>query len=631
MKRKTIAICVTSYDYEYESMVVQGVRKRCEELDINLLCFAPMTKKLSLNIHDVLSDNVIKGESEIFNLINYDIVDGILLMGDSFINKDCIFMIDKKAKEHGVPVININDTERLLDVNVLLSDKIAMGFTVEHLIKEHGKKRIGFIGGFPGNLQTEERLEAYRSVLEENGIPFDEELVTYGEFWTKAYECTEQLMSLENKPDAIACASDSMSFFCMDKLKELGYRVPEDVSVTGFDGIVDGEMYSPRVTTVKRDHEKAGIVSVDIMTDMWSGNDVPKITYVDSKLIVRQSCGCHEYVDTSSDFYSKHYATINHFKEFNAYSTYSNAIFSGSKTSSELYTVMCKGADFFGFNRMYICVSPQFELSELNMIQNIDTYVGMPDTMLSVVEYGHKVPPFTEFETKKIFPEDVLNEDKAVFFAFSPFYFKNRFLGYFAFEPTAIEGQGELFGIWLMNFSHNAGSFYMNRALELLYVKDALTGLYNRHGLEKLGPSLFEKAKQEHSSFTVICSDIDRLKPINDTYGHEGGDNAIFRTANAIITAMPKDSICVRTGGDEFCILAEGITAEQTEKYIAKVYSLLDEYNSTSGLPYTVGCSCGYMTVNADDVDSIADVMNKADEKMYDFKQRKKAMREKGE
>ena len=64
MKRRTIAICVTSYDYEYESMIVKGVSERCHELGINLLSFSPMTKKLELSSNITLSDNVIKGETE---------------------------------------------------------------------------------------------------------------------------------------------------------------------------------------------------------------------------------------------------------------------------------------------------------------------------------------------------------------------------------------------------------------------------------------------------------------------------------------------------------------------------------------------------------------------------------------
>lgn len=626
MKHNTIAICVTGYDSEYESMVVKGVYNRCSELGINLLSFSPLTKKLELNSTVTLSESVIKGETEIYNLINFSMIDGLLLMGDSFITRDSITLLENRAKENGIPVVNINDNEHLLEYNVLLSDKAAMIFPVRHLIEKHGKKRIGFIGGFPGNIQTEERLAAYRTVLEENNIPYDEELVTYGEFWKKSLECTEKLMSLENKPDAIVCASDCMAFFCMDKLKALGYRIPEDIAVTGFDGIKDGDMYSPRLTSVKRDHEKAGREAVDVMARIFAGENVPKITYVDSKIIVKESCGCHTEENVLKDFYAKRYSDLNRFKEFNTYTTYANAIFAGAASSVELFSVMSNGADFFGLNRMFVCISPEFEHSSFFTDRSARNFIGITDKMLSMVKYGHDVPELTEFDTKSMVPIDILNEEKAVFFAFSPLYFKNRFLGYVAYEPTKIEGAGELFGILLLNIAHNAGSFYMNKALETLYVKDNLTGLYNRHGMEQLGPELLEKAKADHSSFTVICADIDRLKPINDTYGHEAGDNAILQTAAAIRRSMAGKGLCIRTGGDEFCILAAGCSDKEIAEHISAIDSFLEDYNSQSGLPYRVSCSCGSATVTADDSVIISEVVNKADEKMYEIKYGKKAM-----
>lgn len=623
MKHRTIAICVTSYDYEYESMVVKGVAERCLELGINLLSFSPMTKKLELNSNVSLSKNVIRGETEIYNLINFSAIDGLLLMSDSFITRDSIGFLTGKAKEYGVPVVNINDIEYPLKHNIFASDKDAMKLTVRHLIQVHGKKRIGFIGGFPGNIQTEERLEAYKSVLQENNIPFDESLVTYGEFWKKALECTEELMSLEEKPDAIACASDSMAFFCIDKLNSLGYNVPDDVAVTGFDGIRDCDAITPRLTSVKRDHKRVGIEAVDRLTEIWRGEKAPEITYVGSKLIIKESCGCPKDDNFKLDFYSKQYADVNRFKEFNTYTTHSNAVFAGARSSAELFSEMSKGADFFGFNRMFICISPEYERRAYNM-ENSDDFIGITDKMLSTVKYGHDIPEFTEFNTSDLVPMDILNEEKAVFFAFSPLYFNNRFLGYIAFEPTKIEGEGSLFGIWIMNISHNAGSFYMKKALENLYVRDQLTGLLNRYGMEKFGHELLEQAKAKHTTFSVICADVDGLKPINDNYGHEAGDNAISRTSKAIRCSMAGNGVCIRTGGDEFCVLVAGCTEEQIQDYISNIKCVLDEYNAESGLPYKVGCSCGYELAFADETESISEIVNRADEKMYKIKAMKK-------
>lgn len=626
MKRKTIAMCVTAYDIEYESMVVKGVYERCKELGINLLCFAPMTKKLSLNYDFSLSDSVIRGEVEIFNLINFDLIDGLLLMGESFVTRDIIPSLVKKAKEKDVPVINLNDTEYLLDHNLIMSDKDAMKLTVRHLIEEHGKKRIGFIGGFPGNIQTEDRIAAYKSVLAEKNIPIDEKLITYGEFWKKSIECTEELMKLEPKPDAIACASDTMALFCMDKLRELGYRIPEDVAVTGFDGIKDCDICTPRLTSVKRDHKTLGVKAVDLLTGYWKGEEIPETSYVGSMLIVKESCGCTCDDISEKDFYTKRYSEINRYKEFNSNTIHANALFADIISSRELFAGMGKSADFFPLKRMFICISPEYEQSAYN-VHRTEAFVGLSDKMLSMVKHGHDIPEFTKFSIDKLVPMDILNEEEPVFFAFSPLYFKNRSLGYVAFEPMEIEGEGNLFGIWLLNVSHNVGSFYMNKSLEKLYVRDYLTGLLNRHGMERFGAELLEQAKAKHTSFTVICADVDGLKTINDTYGHEAGDNAIKQTSIAIRCSMAGNGICIRTGGDEFCVFVAGSSENEIEGYIKNIGIMLEEYNRDSNLPYKVNCSCGYTTAPADETDSLADIINKADERMYEIKSANKAAR----
>ena len=107
---------------------------------------------------------------------------------------------------------------------------------------------------------------------------------------------------------------------------------------------------------------------------------------------------------------------------------------------------------------------------------------------------------------------------------------------------------------------------------------------------------------------------------INDNYGHEAGDVAIVESANAIKSALPKESICVRTGGDEFCILVPSKKHSEGRKKIEKIYENLDVYNENSGLPYKVMCSCGFETVNSDEISGLkefASFIKRADKNLY--------------
>lgn len=150
MKRKTIALCVTGYDKEYETRIAEGIARRCSALDINLLVFASLIRKPDLNSGVTLPESVIKGETAVFDLINYNMLDGIIILGDSIIDESVIEKVHRLAQKNNVPVININDPTHVLDKNITLSDKCAMEFVMKHLVEDHGLTRINFIGGFPG-------------------------------------------------------------------------------------------------------------------------------------------------------------------------------------------------------------------------------------------------------------------------------------------------------------------------------------------------------------------------------------------------------------------------------------------------------------------------------------------------
>ena len=134
MKRKTIALCVTGYDKEYETRIAEGIARRCSALDINLLVFASLIRKPDLNSGLTLPESVIKGETAVFDLINYNMLDGIIILGDSIIDESVIEKVHRLAQKNNVPVININDPTHVLDKNITLSDKCAMEFVMKHLV-----------------------------------------------------------------------------------------------------------------------------------------------------------------------------------------------------------------------------------------------------------------------------------------------------------------------------------------------------------------------------------------------------------------------------------------------------------------------------------------------------------------
>lgn len=624
MKRKNIAVCITGYNAESDTKIILGIKKRCMELDCNVLVFsAPIRRN---NIEDssnkVATNLLVRGENEIFNLINYKMVDGVILLGETFSTYETIYTIAGKCRKNNIPIVNVNDVSHSLQKNVLISGEDAMEELVEHLIKVHHLSRINFIGGIKGDQFSEKRLTSYMKALEKNGIPFERKRVGYGYYWEKAAECTAMFLE-DELPQAIVCANDTMAIFCMDYLKNQGYSIPDDIIVTGYDGLQDIYSYSPKITSVQPDYNKAGAEAVNLILNCKDVNKAETVT-VNSTLICQESCGCKP-ADTKKkkfQFIADKYGSNNSFKSFNhnVLGMYTNA--NQAENNYELCNMLIQGAWTFQFKSIYICLNS-------SIVNNTSTffseakhkeYNGLDDKMVSMCRYGHSVPEGTVFNTSALIPDNRLELDHPVFLCFSPLHFKDIFLGYVAYESDGKYGHGEQFSVWVMTIASQLGFYFTKKELESMYITDPLTGLYNRRGMRVKFNEIVNSLPERKGFFVTICGDIDYLKKINDTYGHEAGDNAILRISAAIKAGFPKGSIAVRTGGDEYLIIIYSKTKIDPDKYISKVNAYLDKYNFGSGLPYKISASFGVWTIPAAEMISLDQLQKFADQKLYEVK-----------
>ncbi|MBO7420753.1 MAG: GGDEF domain-containing protein, partial [Spirochaetaceae bacterium] len=153
-------------------------------------------------------------------------------------------------------------------------------------------------------------------------------------------------------------------------------------------------------------------------------------------------------------------------------------------------------------------------------------------------------------------------------------------------------------------------------------------GVFNRRGFySQIERFVFLKLKNKKKSNLIIYSaDMDFLKEINDTYGHNNGDFAIKVLADAISISAGKNSVTARFGGDEFvCAVIESGDCEQAIKeYKEKFQKYLDDVNAASGKPYKVRASIGAQSALITEDLSIENIIAKADKLMYTEKSSKK-------
>lgn len=214
---------------------------------------------------------------------------------------------------------------------------------------------------------------------------------------------------------------------------------------------------------------------------------------------------------------------------------------------------------------------------------------------------------------------------------FVPMHFQDIDIGYIAFKYNYYYINYYSLYAWSMHISSNLENLRIQQEFsqlanhyQELYVKDSMTGLFNRRGFYKSAVPKFNKAFENEKNISIISIDLDNLKPINDMYGHSSGDIALKTITKAIEKLSNQDFVSARFGGDEFVIFAYDFCDKKAIKFMKNFKNELKHFNATSGKPYIVDASIGSYTCIPNENDFIDDFIKKADERMYNQKADKK-------
>jgi LacI family transcriptional regulator len=160
----------------------------------------------------------------------------------------------------------------------------------KHLI-DLGHHRIGFITGTFDMGCAVDRLSGYKNALADHNISFDQELVQEGDFFQpRGYDCARLLLSLPNPPTAIFASNDVSALGVMEAVRDLGLRIPEDISIVGFDDIPQASQVNPPLTTVRQPLEQMGHKAAQMLLEYIADPEMPtQRIELPTELIVRAS------------------------------------------------------------------------------------------------------------------------------------------------------------------------------------------------------------------------------------------------------------------------------------------------------------------------------------------------------
>ena len=635
-KRRKIAVFSSNVYEPMLSNIQHGINTAAVDNDIKVIYFASFSDMFSSKVYDQYA-KYDEGDTVSFALPDLDDFDGIIRIDSSY-GPSTRKKLDEILEKSNVPIINVGGLDKRY-INVLNDESRSFAEIVEHVISVHGCRDVYHVAGKKDKYFTHERIAAYKSVLEKYGIPFDEEKIYYGTLWrdcgAASLDYILQQCGKRGKkyPDAIICANDYMAIGVVNECRLRGIQVPGDIIVTGYDGLDAAKQGFPSIPTSEQPFYDTGYESVCAFTRFWEeGNELSDIR-IRCRICFNQSCGCKPMTtDIIEDVRSKYLAEMGQIS-YLAQST-TNLILSVANAGSreEVFAEIGKNAvNDTGFRQMLLCLAPGWDKKRIIG----DEYAKVDEEMSVVTGFTEDGPvkPFT-FRKKDILPPDML-KDPRPHYIFSIHHLQ-YYMGYLIVSPDLDPYDQLAMKSWIVNLGAMLENLRIRQELKVavdrlenLYNRDTLTGLYNRHGYEMFFEKYCLECKADKKSLAVLLIDMDDLKNVNDNYGHAEGDYSICTIAEAMTVAAQKSEICLRTGGDEFLVLARDYTVEDTKIFADKLRKHIDLRKERDGKEYKLDVSIGsYIGMpSGSDLpvrEMSEEYMKLADEAMYQEKKKHK-------
>ena len=246
--------------------------------------------KEGYNIIITQSNESYKKECENIDTLLFTQVDGIIV---SMANETVDLQHFEKVKQAGIPLITFDRGENDLNVDYIgIDDYDSSHRIVDHLV-EQGCKRIAHIGGFKHTRIYNNRIRGYIDALEKHNLPLEKELLLESNLSTEdGRNKMQELLALDNKPDAVYIAGDYAALGALQVLNEKNIKIPDEIALVGFGDEPFANMVTPKMTSVNQHSYQIGKIAAEKFLEYTKQNQIQQTLQkhiLKAKLIIRES------------------------------------------------------------------------------------------------------------------------------------------------------------------------------------------------------------------------------------------------------------------------------------------------------------------------------------------------------
>ena len=562
------------------------------------------------------------GEEYVYKLMDFSVIDALIVFDESYHDKAVPRAAAAEAIKHGTPTIVVG-AEYEGCTNFVFDYGKGFENVLRHITEHHGARDVAMIAGVKNEPTSEERIAVFKSVMAEYGRDIDENRLFYGDYWwMPAHNAAEKIIASGNIPEAIVCANDVMAITVCETFRKNGYRIPEDIIITGFDGTREAAYCTPPLTTCKCDMKKTvdEIIAVISSPDKIKENKTHNVPYcVDTDC----SCGCcgEKSEENVGDILKHMHDVLLKYQDDQRQLSQLTEDIMICETPQDLVKQLSE----YNFYCISIVINNDCFDESINPTAAKRTQ-PFDDVMQTLYVPFKDISSFPmPLERRNIMPfiEDAFNSKAPIVLnALSSLGQPLGYIGFFLQPETDLYYIIPQYVTALNNIINGFRSArhlkYIAENIKNISKHDYMTGMYNRTGFYEEMPKLVG-GYTDDERIMVATIDIDGLKYINDKYGHECGDFAITSVCSAVQKLPFDKKVCGRFGGDELvvCALSSDNSAEDRMK--SALAESLAEVNRGSDKPFEVSASIGVAVSekNGFDFDKL---LKSSDEAMYIMK-----------
>lgn len=271
---RNILVLLPNITNPYYANIFAGLNQRAMELGYNLF----LSNTDGQDPEKLLSE-----------VIEAHRADGAILLQISY-NEEWLQKYSKK-----IPIIQCCEYTGLGGAPHVTVDNYRAAFEATRYLIQLGHRKIGTISAANNVVSTIHRMQGYRDAMAQAGIPIHDKFITYTDgaySYPSSLKAARQLLAPPDHPTAVFCISDSVALATVVSAQELGLRVPEDVSIVGFDDVIYTQMFHPYLTTVVQPCTELGSRAVEMLHELLTEGSIqnPEVTLPYNFIIRESTC-----------------------------------------------------------------------------------------------------------------------------------------------------------------------------------------------------------------------------------------------------------------------------------------------------------------------------------------------------